>query len=382
MKFIVNSQVLYKQLQSISGVVTTKNNTVPIISCFLFHLDQGELTVRTTDLDTTMVLKIEVETASLEGMNEIAIQAKLLLDTLKALDDVPLTISVDDATYAVTVASGNGTYNLAGMDATVFPAMPQIEETARVVMPASALVSAINKTEFAASNDTMRQQMTGIYCQLTPEGSTFVATDAHKLVRYKRNDAKSDEVAEFIFPHNPILLVTRILEDRREDFDVTLDFNRTNVAITFDNMYIACRLVDGKYPNFEAAIPKENPNRLTIDRVSFLNTLRRISLFSNKANYQVRLSLDETELTISAEDMDFANKAKESLPCEYNGEKMDIGFNARFLIEMISNLNTEHILIEMSSPSRAGIIFPVNENEEGEPVENVLMLVMPLMLAN
>ena len=380
MKFIVNSQMLYKQLQSISGVITP-NNTVPIVSCFLFHLEEGELTVRATDLETTIVLKLEVETSSLEGMTEIAIQSKLLLDTLKALDDVPLTISVDDETYVVTIASGNGSYNLAGMDATVFPAMPQVEETARVVMPASALVSAINKTEFAASRDEMRQQMTGIYCKLTPDGSTFVATDAHKLVRYRRSDAKAGDEAEFIFPRKPISLVTKIIEDRHSDFDITLDFNRTNVTITFGNMYIACRLVDGKYPNFEAAIPKENPNRLTIDRVSFLNTLRRVSLFSNKANYQVRISLSETELSISAEDIEFANKASEKLPCEYSGDQMDIGFNAKFLIEMISNLNTEHIIIEMSTPSRAGIIFPVVENPEEERVENILMLVMPVMLA-
>jgi len=379
MKFIVNSQVLYKQLQSISGIITT-SNTVPIISCFLFHLEEGELTVRATDLETTMMLKLDVETASLEGLTEIAIQSKLLLDTLKALDDVPLTISVDADTNAVTVASGNGNYNLAGMDASVFPAMPQVEETARVVMPASALVSAISKTEFATSRDEMRQQMTGIYCQLTPEGSTFVATDAHKLVRYKRSDAKADDTAEFIFPRKPVSLVTKIIEGRHEEFDVTIDYNRTNVAFTFDNMYIACRLIDGKYPNFEAAIPKENPNKLTIDRISLLNTLRRISLFSNQATYQVRLSLNATEMTISAEDIEFSNKASESLPCEYNGEQMDIGFNAKFLIEMITNLNTEHILIEMSSPNRAGIIFPINEGEEDQ-VENILMLVMPVMLA-
>lgn len=380
MKFIVNSQVLLKQLQSISGVITT-NNTVPIISCFLFHLDDGVLTVRATDLETTIVLKISVETNSLEGLNDVAIQSRLLLDILKSLDDVPVTFTLDDTTYAVEISTGAGNYSLAGMDASVFPQLPEIDEAARVSVPASALVSAINKTEFAASRDEMRQQMTGIYCQLAPEGATFVATDAHKLVRYKRSDVMADNTADFIFQRKPIILVKKLLETTGGDFDVTLDYNRSNVAFSFENAYVTCRLIDGKYPNFEAAIPKENPLKLTVDRVSLLNTLRRVSLFASQSTCQVRLSLTETELTISAEDIDLANRANESIPCDYKGEPMDIGFNAKFLVEMLTNIDTEHILIEMSSPNRAGIIFPVNEGED-QPVESILMLVMPVMLAH
>ncbi|MBO4589068.1 MAG: DNA polymerase III subunit beta [Bacteroidales bacterium] len=379
MKFIVNSQALYKQLQSISGIITN-SNTVPIISCFHFQLEDGKLTVRATDLETTLVVTLDVETASLDGLSQVAIQSKLLLDILKSLDDVPLTFTVDDTTYAIELTHSAGKYSLAGMDASVFPAMPQVEGTVSVSMPASALVSAINKTVFAASNDEMRQQMTGIFCQLSPEGATFVATDAHKLVRYKRSDVKADEQAEFIFPKKPITLVKKILEARREEFDVTLSYNRTNATFAFDNVFIACRLVDGKYPNFEAAIPKENPNKLTIDRVSFLNTLRRVGLFANQSTCQVRLSLAENEIVVSAEDIEFSNNAQEKLPCDYKGDTMDIGFNSRFLIEMLTNLDTEHILIEMSQPSRAGIIFPVNDGEDTS--ENILMLVMPVMLAN
>lgn len=378
MKFIVNSQVLHRQLSSISGIITN-SNTVPIISCFLFHVDDGQLTVRATDLETTLVVKLDVETASLDGINEVAIQSKLLLDILKSLDDVPLTFTVDDTTFAIELTHSAGKYSLAGMDASVFPAMPQVADTVSVTMPASALVSAINKTVFAASNDEMRQQMTGIFCQLSPEGATFVATDAHKLVRYKRSDVKADEQAEFIFPKKPITLVKKIMEGRHEEFDVTLNYNRTNATFAFDNVFIACRLVDGKYPNFEAAIPKENPNKLTVDRVSFLNTLRRVGLFANQSTNQVRLSLNDNELVISAEDLEFSNNAQEKMPCDYKGDKMDIGFNSRFLIEMLSNLDTEHVLIEMSQPSRAGIIFPVTDEETDE---NILMLVMPVMLAN
>ncbi len=378
MKFIVNSQVLHRQLSSISGIITN-SNTVPIISCFLFHVEDGQLTVRATDLETTLVVKLDVETASLDGINEVAIQSKLLLDILKSLDDVPLTFTVDDTTFAIELTHSAGKYSLAGMDASVFPAMPQVADTVSVTMPASALVSAINKTVFAASNDEMRQQMTGIFCQLSPEGATFVATDAHKLVRYKRADVKADEQAEFIFPKKPITLVKKIMEGRHEEFDVTLNYNRTNATFAFDNVFIACRLVDGKYPNFEAAIPKENPNKLTVDRVSFLNTLRRVGLFANQSTNQVRLSLNDNELVISAEDLEFSNNAQEKMPCDYKGDKMDIGFNSRFLIEMLSNLDTEHVLIEMSQPSRAGIIFPVTDEETAE---NILMLVMPVMLAN
>ena len=379
MKFIVNSQALYKQLQSISGIITN-SNTVPIISCFHFQLEEGKLTVRATDLETTLVVTLDVETASLDGLSQVAIQSKLLLDILKSLDDVPLTFTVDDSSYAIELAHSAGKYSLAGMDASVFPAMPQVEDTVSVTLSSSALVSAINKTVFAASNDEMRQQMTGIFCQLSPEGATFVATDAHKLVRYKRNDVQADQPAEFIVPRKPITQVKKILESRREEADVTLSYNRTNATFAFDNVFVACRLVDGKYPNFEAAIPKDNPNKLTIDRVSFLNTLRRVGLFANQSTCQVRLSLAENEIVVSAEDVEFSNNAQEKLPCDYKGDTMDIGFNSRFLIEMLTNLDTEHILIEMSQPSRAGIIFPVTDGEDTS--ENILMLVMPVMLAN
>ena len=379
MKFIVNSQALSKRLQSISGVISN-NNTVPIVSCFLFHQEQGTLTVRATDLDTTLVLKMEVEAPASEDVSDVAVPSKLILDILKSLDDVPLTFSVDSNNYSIEMTSGEGKYRLAGQNPELFPAMPVVENTVAVTIPGSALVSAINKTIFATSNDEMRQQMNGIYCQLTPDGATFVATDAHKLVRYKRSDVKSDESTDFIFPKKPISLVKKILDGRYEDSDITMEYNSTNVFFSFDNFFISCRLVDGKYPNFEAAIPKDNPNKLTLDRISFANALRRVKLFANQSTSQVRLILSEQELVISAEDLEFSNDAREKMPCEYSGEPMEIGFNANFLLEMITNISTEHILFELSQPSRAGIIFPVNTDEE--TTENLLMLVMPVMLAN
>lgn len=379
MRFIINSQLFSKQLQALSGVLTN-NNTVPIINCFYFKMDENILTVKATDLETTLVTKIELESGKMEDLNEIAVPSKLLLDTLKSLDDVPMTFAVDAATFGIEITSGSGKYRLAGQSAETFPEMPVIEETVKTVIPASVLATAINKTAFAAASDSVHQQMSGILVTLSPENMTVVATDAHKLVRYRRTDIHADESAEFILPRKPISLVKNILTNSKEDTDVTMEYNNTNVSFTFDNFYVICRLVEGKYPNIEAAIPKENPNKLTIDRNSFLNTLRRVSLFANQSTHQVRLSLTEKELQVSAENIEFANDAKEKMPCEYEGESMEIGFNAKFLIEMVSNLDSEHILIEMSHPSRAGIIFPIREEDENNPDENILMLVMPVML--
>ena len=380
MKFIVNSQQLLKQLQSLSGVLSS-NNTMPIINCFHFHLEENSLTVKTTDLSTTLVARMEVETGRMEKAEEVAIPSKMLLEILKSFDDVPMTFSVDPQSYAIELSSGEGEYHLAGMDADTFPTMPTAEGTNTVVMSCAALVSAINKTYFATSNDEMHQQMSGIFCEMTPDGVTFVATDAHKLVRYRRKDITSPESTNFILPKKPITIVKNILASRKEDGDVTIEYNNTNLFITFDNFYIVCRLVDGRYPNYEAAIPKDNPNRLVLDRLSFLNTLRRVSIFASEATRQVRLSIAADKVDISAEDLEFSNKAHETIPCQYEGNPMDIGFNAKFLTEMISNLDTEQVLIELSHPSRAGIIFPYGDEAEGKQ-DDILMLVMPVMLAN
>lgn len=380
MKFIVNSQLFAKQLQSISGVITT-SSTVPIINHFHFHLEENELTIKATDLETTLITKLSVETGSMSGVSDVAVPSKLLLDILKTLDDVPLTFSVDDSGYGIELLSGDGKYALSGTNPETYPALPAVEETVKVELSSSMLVSAISKTSFAASTDEMRQQMAGIFCEMNPEGITFVATDAHKLVRYRRNDVTSDEPSSFILPRKPINLVKNILAAKKDDIVVSVEYNHTNVMFTFDDFVVICRLVEGKYPNYEAAIPKVNPNKLTVDRVSLLNTLRRVGLFANQSTNQVRLSISENVLDISAEDLEFSNSAHEKLPCQYEGDPMDIGFNAKFLVEMLNNLDTENILMELSNPSRAGIIFPIADGEE-EQHENVLMLVMPVMLAN
>ena len=380
MKFIVNSQQLLRQLQSLSGVLTA-NNTMPIINCFHFHLEENALTIKTTDLSTTLVARIEVDSGRMDEAQEVAIPSKLLLDILKTFDDIPLTFTIDPSNYTVELSSGQGQYSLAGMDAETYPTMPVAEGTNSVTMSCNALVTAINKTVFATSNDEMHQQMSGIFCEMTPDGVTFVATDAHKLVRYRRKDVSSSESTNFILPKKPITIVKNILAARKDDGEVNIEYNNTNLFITFDNFYIVCRLVDGRSPNYEAAIPKDNPNKLILDRLSFLNTLRRVSIFASEATRQVRLSISADRVDISAQDLELSNNAHESVPCQYEGEPMDIGFNAKFLTEMISNLDTEQVLIEMSHPSRAGIIFPYAEEKE-EKQDDILMLVMPVMLAN
>lgn len=380
MKFIVNSQQLLRQLQSLSGVLTA-NNTMPIINCFHFHLEENALTIKTTDLSTTLVARIEVDSGRMDEAQEVAIPSKLLLDILKTFDDIPLTFTIDPSNYTVELSSGQGQYSLAGMDAETYPTMPVAEGTNSVTMSCNALVTAINKTVFATSNDEMHQQMSGIFCEMTPDGVTFVATDAHKLVRYRRKDVSSSESTNFILPKKPITIVKNILAARKDDGEVNIEYNNTNLFITFDNFYIVCRLVDGRYPNYEAAIPKDNPNKLILDRLSFLNTLRRVSIFASEATRQVRLSISADRVDISAQDLELSNNAHESVPCQYEGDPMDIGFNAKFLTEMISNLDTEQVLIEMSHPSRAGIIFPYAEEKE-EKQDDILMLVMPVMLAN
>lgn len=380
MKFIVNSQQLHKQLQSLSGVLSS-SNTMPIIGCFLFHLEENNLTIKTTDLSTTLVAKMTVETGRMENPEEVAIPSKMLLDILKTFDDVPLTFDVDPSNYTIDIVSGQGQYRLAGMDAATYPTMPVAESTNKVEMSSTALVNAINKTVFATSNDEMHQQMSGIFCEMTPDGVTFVATDAHKLVRYRRKDVTTPESTSFILPKKPITIVKNILAARKEGGDVTIEYNNTNLFITFDNFYIVCRLVDGRYPNYEAAIPKDNPNKLILDRQSFLNTLRRVSIFASEATRQVRLSISADKLEISAEDLELSNNARETIPCQYEGDPMDIGFNAKFLTEMISYLDSEQVLVELSHPSRAGIIFPYGDDDTDKK-DDILMLVMPVMLAN
>ncbi len=373
MKFIVSSTALHKQLQLLNGVLAT-SNTLPILDNFLFEIESKKLTVTASDLETTITATMAVEA---KEKGSVAIPARILMDTLKAFPEQPLTFSIDGKHHGVEISSDQGKYKMTGFNGADFPKSPVMEDPTSLTLPAGTLAMAINKTYFATGNDDLRPVMSGIFFELTEEDVRFVATDAHKLVRYKRTDLQAPKAASFIVPKKPLNILRGTLGG--SDSDVTVEFNENNVSFRFDNVVMVCRLIDGKYPNYEAVIPKTNPNKLTIDRQTFLSSIRRVSIFSNKTTHQVRLHINGSQLTVSAEDLDFANEANEKLTCAYDGDEITIGFNSRFLMDMLNNLETENVMLEMSAPNRAGILLP---GETGEAGEDVLMLVMPVMLNN
>jgi len=372
MKFIVSSTYLLKQLQVLGGVINN-SNTLPILDNFLFELNGSDLTVSASDLETTMSASLEVES---DEDGSIALPARLLLDTLKTFPEQPLTFVIED-NHTVEISSNHGKYALAYADGNEFPKSVELEDPSKTVISGDILATAISKTIFAAGNDDLRPVMSGVFFQFSTESLTFVATDAHKLVKYTREDVTADQVAEFIMPKKPLNLLKTILA--ASDENVTIEYNDSNAKFTFENSVLVCRLIDGKYPNYEAVIPKENPNKLSIDRTQFLNSVRRVSIFSNKTTHQIRLKIAGAELNISAEDIDYSNKAEERLTCDYQGDDMQIGFNSRFLTEMLNNLSADNVQLEMSMPNRAGILTPIDGLDEGE---QVTMLVMPVMLNN
>jgi len=370
MKFIVSSSQLLKQLQVLGGVINS-NNTLPILDNFLFELSENQLKVSASDLETTMSSVVDVES---DSSGSIAVSARLLLDTLKTFPDQPLTFKTE-GDNAIEISSDQGKYDMAYFGGDEFPKAVSLPSPSTTIVPAHILGTAISKTIFAAGNDDLRPVMSGVFFQFSSQSLTFVATDAHKLVKYSRTDVTADQTAEFIMPKKPLNLLKGILGG--SESNVTIEYNDANAKFTFDNVVLVCRLIDGKYPNYEAVIPKENPNKLTVDRASFLNSVRRVSIFSSKTTHQIRLKMAGTELNISAEDLDFSNKADERLSCDYQGDDMQIGFNSRFLSEMLNNLSSNEVLIEMSLPNRAGILTPIDGTDEGE---QVTMLVMPVML--
>lgn len=372
MKFIVNSTAFLRELQKLNGVISS-NNTLPILDNFLFDINSNNMTIIASDLETTMMSTISVE-ANVDG--KITIPARILIDTLKTFSNQPLTFIVNTETFGIEMSSEMGNYKLAGQNANEFPKTPKLNGSSTTTFKGDVLANAINKTLFASGNDELRPVMSGMFCELSTEQITFVSTDAHKLVKHTRTDIYSDKTASFILPKKPLTILKNNIS---ENANIKLEFNDTNALFTFNNITIICRLIDGKYPNYEAVIPKENPNKLTIETASLLSSIKRVSIYANKTTHQIRLKIAGSELQITSEDLDFANKAEERLSCQYEGADMEIGFNSKFVIDMLNNIGAEQISLEMSAPNRAGIILPLDGLEEGE---NTLMLVMPVMLNN
>lgn len=372
MKFIVSCTDFLKSLQTVSGVLAS-NNSLPILNDFLLSLEGNTLTIKASDLETTMSISIPIENVEEEGM--IAAPSKILLDSLKAFPDMPVYFSTKEENYAIELSIGEGKYRFSGHNPQEYPVFNELKDTKELTLQSELISSAINHTLFATGSDELRPVMAGVFVETTSDDITFVATDAHKLVRYRRKDVKVDGAATLVLPKKPLHQLKNVLSGKSSE--VTFKYNNTNASFEFDNIRLLCRLIDGKYPNYEAVIPTSNPNKLVIDRAQLTSALKRVSVFTNQSTNQVRMKISGQELVVSGEDLDYSNDAKERLTCNYEGEDIEIGFNSRFLIEMLMNLDNETISLEMSEPSRAGLLFPVeNENKE----EDILMLVMPVML--
>ncbi|MEO8719946.1 MAG: DNA polymerase III subunit beta [Ginsengibacter sp.] len=371
MKFIVSSTQLLKHVQQVSGVISG-NTVLPILEDFLFNIELNKLTIVATDLETVMKIQMEIEA---KDSGQVCIPAKILLDTLKNLPEQPLTFNIDK-NNAVEITSDNGKYKVMGENAGNFPKEPDAESADSFTMPSSALVTAINKCIFATSSDELRPAMTGIFFELTPDGITTVATDAHRLVRFSRTDVSSPQTTSFVVPKKPLNLLKNVLPNT--DAELTISYNNNHLFVKQDGVELVCRLIDARFPDYKVVIPLDNPYKLTVNKNDFQNALRRISVFSNKSTNQVALSISGSQLQLSAQDVDFSFEGNERMNCQYDGENLQIAFNARFLIEMLNAADTDEIVVELSTPTKAGIIKPTIQAEN----EELLMLVMPLMLNN
>ncbi len=371
MKFSVSSSELLKQLQVANGSIGS-NPVLPILEDFLFTISDNKLTITASDLDTTITTTMDVMSDS-DGT--VAIPAKILLDTLKALPQQPITFTINENNFGVEITSAYGKYRLAGENGQDFPAIPQADEVDSIVLPASSLIQGVNKTLFATSNDELRLAMMGVYFQVDFNKLTMVATDAHKLVRYTFTNLGSEVSTSFIVPKKALNLLKNALDSKDE---VKMSFNKANAFFEFGNTQMACRLIDSRYPDYNAVIPVDNPNTLTLSRADFASSMRRIAIYANKTTNQVILNITPGNLTISAQDLDFSNEATEKLACTYDGDGLTIGYNAKFVLEMLNVLESDEVKLELSTPTRASILLPV----EDVPGEDILMLVMPVMLSN
>ena len=373
MKFVVSSTELLKHLNAISRVISSKN-TLPILDNFLFRLEGKALSITASDLETTLITTMELDHSENDGL--VALPAKILLETLKEFPEQPLSFQLDADTMGMSILSANGKFAIPGQNGEEFPNQPTLNpEHYTINVPHDVMLNGINKTLFATADDELRPVMNGINIEISPVEMTFVASDAHKLVRYKRTDAKSDNEASFILPKKPASLLKNLLP--KEDFDVVLEFDEKNAIFQLTGFRMVCRLVEGRYPAYNSVIPVNNPNKLVIDRVEFYNTLRRVSVFANQASNLVRLKLTASELIVSAQDIDFAISAVEKIKCDFDGQEMEIGFKSTFLIEILSNLTSTDVKMMLSDPSRAGLLLPAEQEFEHE---DVLMLLMPMMI--
>lgn len=369
MKFIVSSSQLLKHLQQISGVINA-NTVLPILEDFLFDIEKGKLTVVATDLETVMKIHMDIEA---KDSGKVCIPAKILLESLKNIPEQPLTFNIDK-NYGVEITTDNGKYKVMGENPDNFPKEPMADASTSFKVKSEALSTAISKCLFAVSNDDLRPAMTGVFFELNEDSMTCVATDAHRLVRYGRTDVSCPKKETFIVPKKPLNLLKNVLPANDDELEIS--YNSNHLFVKHSGTELVCRLIDARFPDYKVVIPTDNPYKLTVNKADFQNALRRVSVFSNKSTNQVALTITGSELQLEAQDVDFSFEGNERMTCQYDGEDLQIAFNAKFLIEMLSAADSDDVTIDLSTPTKAGIIKPTGAAD----AEQLLMLVMPLML--
>ena len=376
MKFIVSSTDLLSHLQAISRVINNKNS-LPILDNFLLQLEGNKLTMTASDIETTLITSMEVDNS--QGDGKVAVASRLLLDTLREFSDQPLTFTINDSNLAMVINSANGSYNFIGQNGDEYPRMPQLQEDARTMtLPVSTLSSGISKTLFCTADDELRPVMNGVFFDIATDSLTLVATDAHKLVRYKTTyttaSIKEEETVSFILPKKPATMLKNILP--KESGEVEIQFDSKNAHFKLANYTMICRQVEGRFPNYNGVIPKANPFKVIVDRATLLNALKRVSVFSNQASNLVKLAIEGNQIHISAQDIDFSISAEETITCQFEGDPIKIGFKSSFLVEILGNIDVAEVVLELSDASRAGLILPFEKAEN----EEILMLLMPMLL--
>jgi len=380
MKFIVPSQLLYKNLQTIGGIITT-NNAVPITENVLFEISSKRLQLTATDLETTITTELELSDSDSDGA--IVVPAKIVMETLKSMPDVPVIFEISEE-FGIEITADESNYQLAGFDPECFPEKPTLKKSSSFEISAEILSSAIARTIFAVgSEDNIRPVLAGVLCEIQPEDITFVGTDAHRLSRYLNTQVKTGLEASFIIPKKPLLLLKNVLPSYQKP--VHMEYSKEKVAFRLDELYIVSKLIEGTYPNYKGVIPTSNNNVLTIERLPFLQRVRNVSPYASRTTNQVRLKISATSLLLKAEDVDTSSKAEVNLACNFEAENpedavFEIGFSSKFLQDVLGALDSNEIVMRLSQPNRAGLIFPVDEGKHEN--EDVLMLLMPVMISD
>ena len=373
MRFTVSSSALSSKLNMLAKVIGSKNS-LPILDCILFQVANGEMSITASDSDN--VIKSTLALTDHDGEGEFCVPNRVILDALKELPEQPLHFDVDAAgeAVAIKIVYQNGLYNFTGQSAEEYPRTQSMNDACTTVsLPTEMLINNISRSLFATANDELRPVMNGIYFDLTADALAIVASDGHKLVRSKNFTIKSESPSAFNLPKKPASLLKNILS--KDGDDAIIKFDDRSAEIQFTDGVMRCRLIDGRYPNYNSVIPN-NPNEVTVDRRGLQSALRRVLPFASESSQLIRFHIESGRFEVSSEDIDFSTSAKEQLSCEYNGSPISIGFKGSSLMEILSNLTSDNIIIQLADPSRAGIIVPAEQPEN----EDILMLIMPMLL--